>query len=78
MRVDIIHPKMMALRIWISNINSADIGNLFCDFRVVQYRMSQISPVLPLPTRNHIVDRGEGKALMIEMAVQHRSKILKG
>jgi hypothetical protein len=39
--------------------------------KVSQNRSAQVSPVPPPTTRNHVVNGSEGKALMIEMTMQH-------
>ena len=61
----------MTLSIWVSNAMGANALNFIEHGAVFKSRTAQLSPIVPATTTNHIVYRGECKALMIQMTVLH-------
>jgi hypothetical protein len=67
----IVHPEVVALRIGIRHVRTANLLYFVEQGTVSQRRMSQLSPVTPAPTQNYIVDGGEGETLVIKVSVKH-------
>lgn len=61
----------MALRVRITRVGAANARYLVKQATIRQGGLAQFGPVPPLATRDHVVNGGEGEALMIEMAMMH-------
>jgi hypothetical protein len=67
----IVHPEVMALRVGVRGVNAADSQHLVEQRLVGKSRTSQLGPITPSTTRDHVVDGGESKALMVKVSVKH-------
>ena len=61
----------MTLSIRVSNAMDANAFDLVEQSTVFKSRTTQLGPIVPATTTDHIVYRGERKALMIQMTVLH-------
>ncbi|MDR3481018.1 MAG: hypothetical protein P4L91_09920 [Burkholderiaceae bacterium] len=52
-------------------MNAADSLHFVEQSAVSQSRPPQLGPVRPAATRDHIVNGGEGEALMVKVSVEH-------
>jgi len=66
-------PEMIALRIRVGNMGGANTPYLFTDFVIAAQGVPEGFPRVTLPTPNNIIDRGQGKILVREMAMDHGS-----
>jgi hypothetical protein len=62
---------MVALSVGVRNMRAANPQDVVADFPVDERRSPQRKPILHPPARDHIVNRSERKALVIQMPVQH-------
>jgi hypothetical protein len=67
----IVHPEMMALRIGLCHVGAAHPLHFVQQRAIRQRGASQFSPVIPAATRNHVVNRGEGEVLVVEVPMFH-------
>ena len=67
----IVQREVVALRVRITSVGAADTRHFVEQGVVGQDRPSQFGPVIPVATRDHIVDGGEGEALMVEVSMAH-------
>jgi hypothetical protein len=68
-------PEMIALRVGIVAIGTADTQNLLHQVRVGQRGAAQGGPIRSLSAGDDVVDGGQGEHLMVEVAVLHRSSL---
>lgn len=73
MFLGIVHPEVMTLSVGIRNAGTANLLNFFEQGTILQNSSPQLKPVIPTPTRDHVVNRGESEALMIQVSVEHGS-----
>jgi hypothetical protein len=64
---------MMPLGIWVNDKMGADALDFIEQSRIFKSCTTQLSPIVPATTTNHVVYRGKGKALMIQVTVLHNS-----
>jgi hypothetical protein len=64
-------PEVMTLSVGIRNMSATDPLYFVKQRAVGQSRQSQICPITPAATRDHVVNGGEGEALMVQVSVQH-------
>jgi hypothetical protein len=69
----IAHPKVMALSVGVRSVSAADSLHFVKQRWVGQSRTSQLCPITPATSRDDVVDRGEGEALMVKVSVEHES-----
>src|ERR1035438_5851754 len=74
MRFGIVHPKMVALRAWISDMRAAHPLNLLQNNGALHDGDAQFLPLLPLATRDHVVNGRKAQLLMIKVPVNHGSQ----
>lgn len=56
-------------------MSAADLHNVVQQGPLSQHGPAQVGPILPTATGDHVIDGGRGKALMIEVAMKHKSFI---
>lgn len=71
MLFDIVHPKMITLSVGVRNVRTANALHLVQQRLIPQDCLTQTSPVIPSPARDHVINSGESEALMVEMSVEH-------
>ena len=66
---------MIALCVGICYVRAANALNFIEQGKVVQHGLTQLGPVLPTPARNHVVDGGEGQALVVKVPMEHVRRV---
>jgi len=67
----IVHPEVVTLGVGIGSVKAADSLHLVQQGTISQNGQAQLSPIPPSTARNDIVDRCEGEALKVEVAMKH-------
>ena len=62
---------MVALSVGVGDVSPANAQDLLQDRGVAEGGLSEISPVLPLPASDYVVNCGKSVLLMIQVPVQH-------
>lgn len=65
------HPEVVTLGVGVGSVRAANPLHLVQQGTISQYGQAQLSPIPPSTARNDIVDRSEGEALMVEVAMKH-------
>jgi hypothetical protein len=61
----IVHPKVMALGVGVRNLGAANSQDIFEQSWISENRTSQLNPIIPLTTRDYVVNGREREALMV-------------
>ena len=69
MRLGIVHPEVVALRITIGQVRAADALHPLQHIATGQHTLTQINPVLPATPANHVVNSGKGQAAGVDVTV---------
>jgi hypothetical protein len=72
---DIVQPEVITLGVGIGNARATDAFYLRQQRPVAQSRLTQLGPLPPAATRDHVVDGGQGETLMVEVTMQHGEQL---
>jgi hypothetical protein len=62
---------MVSLRVGVRHVLTANALNFVEQRALAQCGLAQLGPVAPAAASNHVVNRGKGETLVIEMAMKH-------